>query len=115
MHFLFLAPWPYADLYKELKPYIEEWDYSKYNLVEPIIKPKNMTRDELLQQGLDCYRRYYMRKLPEWAAMKGNDLKRSVLIKGMQAIMKNSFLKDHMEGLGGMPSHVVKLLNKLKV
>lgn len=31
MHFLLLAPWPYADMYESLEPYIEVTDYSKYN------------------------------------------------------------------------------------
>jgi hypothetical protein len=31
----------------------------------------------------------------------------------MKAIVENSFLKDHMKGLGGMPEHVVKLLKSL--
>ena len=110
MHFLLLAPWPYADMYESLEPYIEVFDYSKYNLVEPIIKPKNMTREELLQQVLNCYKQYYMKKLPQWATMKGNDLKRSCLIKGMRAIVENSFLKDHMKGLGAMPKSVLKLV-----
>jgi anaerobic magnesium-protoporphyrin IX monomethyl ester cyclase len=113
MHFLFLAPWPYADMYNELEPYIEIYDYSKYNLVEPVIKPKAMTLDELLQEGLSCYKKYYMRKLPEWATMKGNPLKKSCLINGMKAIMENSFLKDHMKGLGGMPEGVMKLMKNL--
>ncbi|HEG43386.1 MAG TPA: radical SAM protein [Phycisphaerales bacterium] len=113
MHFLLLAPWPYADMYESLKPYIEVTDYSKYNLVEPIIKPVAMTRDELMQQVLKCYKEYYMKKVPQWAAMKGNDLKRSCMIKGMKAIVENSFLKDHMKGLGGMPDSVHKLINLL--
>jgi anaerobic magnesium-protoporphyrin IX monomethyl ester cyclase len=113
MHFLFLAPWPYADMYESLKPYIEETDYSKYNLVEPIIKPVAMTRDKLMREVLNCYKKYYMRKLPEWAAMKGNELKKSCLIRGMKAIMENSFLKDHMKGLGGMSDHVLKLMKNL--
>ncbi len=114
MHFLLLAPWPYADMYESLKPYIEVWDYSKYNLVEPVIKPIAMTRDELLKEVLNCYKEYYMTKLPQWATMKGNDLKRSVLIKGMKAIIDNSFLKDHMKGLGGMPKGVRKLITLLE-
>lgn len=115
MHFLLLAPWPYADLYDQLEPFIEDWDYAKYNLVEPVIRPKHMDRDTLMKHVLACYRSYYMRKLPEWAAMKGNDLKKSCLIRGMKAIMENSFLKDHMQGMGGMPDHVMKLINKLQV
>ena len=114
MHFLLLAPWPYADMYPKLKPFIEEFDYSKYNLVEPVIRPKAMSRDDLMKAVLKCYKSYYMRKLPEWAAMTGNPLKRSCLIRGMKAIMENSFLKDHMKGLGGMPGHIGKLIKNLE-
>jgi anaerobic magnesium-protoporphyrin IX monomethyl ester cyclase len=114
MHFLLLAPWPYADMYDDLKPYIEVTDYSKYNLVEPIVKPIAMTRDELMKQVLCCYKEYYMSKIPQWAAMRGNELKRSCIIKGMKAIIDNSFLKDHMKGLGGMPKGVKKLLQIVK-
>jgi anaerobic magnesium-protoporphyrin IX monomethyl ester cyclase len=113
MHFLFIAPWPYADMYEYLKPHIEVMDYSKYNLVETVVKPINMTREELFQEGLKCYKKYYMWKLPQWAAMTGNDLKKSCLIKGMKAILDNSFLKDHMKGLGGMPESVTNLLKKM--
>ncbi|MHC4694649.1 MAG: radical SAM protein [Planctomycetota bacterium] len=114
MHFLMLAPWPYADMYESLKPYIEVTDYSKYNLVEPVIKPKALTRDQLMNEVLKCYRQYYMKKVPQWANMKGNDLKRSCLIKGMKAIIENSFLKDHMKGLGGMPKSMFKLIKLLE-
>jgi anaerobic magnesium-protoporphyrin IX monomethyl ester cyclase len=113
MHFLLLAPWPYADMYESLKPYIEVTDYSKYNLVEPVIKPTAMTRDELMKEVLNCYKQYYLRKVPQWAAMEGNELKKSCLIKGMKAMMKNSFLKDHMKGLGGMPKKMMELIKQL--
>lgn len=114
MHFLLLAPWPYADMYESLAPYIEVTDYSKYNLVEPVIKPTALTRDQLMNEVLKCYREYYMKKVPQWAAMKGNELKRSCLIKGMKAIIENSFLKDHMKGLGGMPKSMLKLIKLLE-
>ncbi|MBM4038397.1 MAG: radical SAM protein [Planctomycetes bacterium] len=113
LHFLTIAPWPYADLYQELKPFIEEWDYSKYNLVQPVIKPRAMTREEVLQGVLRCYREYYMWKLPQWLATEGDEFRRSCLLKGMQAILENSFLKDHMKGLGAMPAQVAKLLSHL--
>ncbi|MHC4503929.1 MAG: cobalamin-dependent protein [Planctomycetota bacterium] len=109
MHFLMIAPWPYADLYKELRPYVEEHDYSKYNLVEPIIKPRRMTREEVMEEVLRCYKEYYMPKLPEWLSM-AEGIKRSCLIKGMKAIMENSFLAKHMGGLGEMPDEVKRLL-----
>ena len=115
MHFLLLAPWPYADMYESLKPYIEVHDFSKYNLVEPVIKPINMTRDELMKAVLNCYKEYYMTKLPQWAKMKDYPLKKSCILKGMKAIIENSFLKDHMKGLGGMPKGVLKLVENLGI
>ena len=88
---------------------------SKYNLVEPIIKPKAMTRDEVFRQVLNCYRDYYMWKLPQWMAMPEDDFKRRTLLKGMQAIMENSFLKDHMTGLGEMPAGVREMLGHVSM
>ncbi len=113
MHFLLIAPWPYAELYEELKPYIEEYDYSQYNLVAPVVKPKSMSLDEVFKEVLNCYREYYMGKMPEWMTMQGDDFKKRSILKGMKAIMENSFLKDHMGGLGDMPDHVLKLIKPL--
>jgi len=110
MHFLMIAPWPYADLYGELRPHIEEYDYSKYNLVEPIIRPRLMTRDEVFSEILRCYREYYMWKLPKWLTEDMDELKRRCLLKGMKAILENSFLKDHMTGLGEMPAEMKRLV-----
>ena len=50
--FLAIAPWPYAELYPQLEPYVATKDYRKYNLVEPVVKPKNMTLQEL-ERDLD--------------------------------------------------------------
>jgi len=110
MHFLMIAPWPYANIYKDLEPFIEIKDYSKYNLVYPIVKPKGMSRDDVLKEVLNCYRSYYMDKLPSWYWMTGNDLKRDCLLKGMKAIIENSFLKDHMKGLGNMPEELKRYI-----
>ncbi len=61
--FLAIAPWPYSDIYPELAPYIEEFDYSKYNLIEPIVKPTGMTREELNKHLLAAFKEFYMDKL----------------------------------------------------
>ncbi|PKM80357.1 MAG: magnesium-protoporphyrin IX monomethyl ester oxidative cyclase [Firmicutes bacterium HGW-Firmicutes-14] len=108
-HFLLLAPWPYADMYDELAPHICTRDYAKYNLVEPVIKPGKMTTDELFSEVLNCYKKFYFRKIPEWVKLK-NDFKRRYAIQSMKAIMDNSFLKDHVLKLGTMPKTVEKLL-----
>jgi len=111
-HFLLLAPWPYADMYDELKPYICTGDYAKYNLVEPVIKPGGMTTDELFTEVLNCYKKFYFRKIPEWMKLK-NDFKRRYAIQSMKAIMDNSFLKEHVLKLGAMPKTVERLLKSL--
>ena len=109
-HFLMICPWPYADMYHELEPYIEDWDYRNYNLVEPIVKPKNMTREEVLKEVLKCYKTYYMQKLPQWEELE-DDFKKELLFHGLKAIAENSFLKKHMSnGDGGMPEAVRKYL-----
>ena len=112
-HFLMVCPWPYADMYEELKPYIEEWDYRKYNLVEPIIKPTNMSRDEVMNWVLQCYKKYYMQKLPQWDALE-DEFKKESLFRGLKAIMENSFLKEHMAKKGEMPDTVKKYLYRFE-
>lgn len=111
-HFLLLAPWPYADMYSELEPYIHTEDYAKYNLVEPVIKPDRMTTDELFAEVLNCYKKFYFKKIPEWVKLK-NDFKRRYAIQSMKAIMDNSFLKEHVLKLGAMPKRVQRLLESL--
>jgi len=112
-HFLLLAPWPYADLYEELAAFIHESDYSRYNLVEPVITPAAMTHDELFTEVLNCYRNFYMAKIPEWFNLK-DSFKRKYAIQSMKAIMDNSFLKKHVLKLGSMPGSVEKILKSIQ-
>ena len=56
-----------------------------------------------------------MEERTEKVTMKGNPLKKSCIVKGMKAIVENSFLKDHMSGLGGMPKGVLKLIETLGI
>ncbi len=104
-HFLCIAPWPYADIYKDLLPYIEVFDYSKYNLVEPVVKPKSMSLKQVFNEVINCYREFYMSKVPEWFKIK-DDFKKKYLINSMKAILKNSFLKKYMSGLGKLPDAI---------
>ncbi|MDH4139712.1 MAG: B12-binding domain-containing radical SAM protein [Coriobacteriia bacterium] len=111
--FLTIAPWPYADMYKDLEPYIVSRDYEDYNLVAPVVKPKNMTTDELMETVIDCYRRFYMGKLRQIPTM--SKLKRDYFIITMKLLMENSYLRKHMGGLGSMPAEVNALLAKLGI
>jgi len=108
--FLTIAPWPYADIYDDLKPYIVSYDYEDYNLVAPVVKPKAMTTDELMTQVIGCYRRFYMGKLKTVPSM--SKFKRDYFVITMKLLMENSYLKQFMGGLGNMPKEVDTLLGK---
>ncbi|HEY6003170.1 MAG TPA: cobalamin-dependent protein, partial [Anaeromyxobacter sp.] len=45
--FLALTPWPYADIAPQLESRVATRDYRRYNLVEPVMKPDNMTMEEV--------------------------------------------------------------------
>lgn len=106
--FLTIAPWPYADMYDELKPYIVSHDYEDYNLVAPVVKPEAMTVDELMKMVIDCYRNFYMGKLKQVGSM--SKWKRDYYIITMKLMMENSYLTKFAGGLGGMPAEVDELL-----
>ncbi len=60
------TPWPFAELFQDLEDKVEIRDYSHYNFVTPIIKPDNMTREEVLQGVLRNYARFYGWKFWEY-------------------------------------------------
>jgi anaerobic magnesium-protoporphyrin IX monomethyl ester cyclase len=106
--FLTIAPWPYADMYPDLEPFVVSKDYEDYNLVAPVVKPKSMTTDELMKQVIDCYRRFYMGKLKRVGQMTPS--KREYFMVTMKLLMENSYLKQYMGGLGKMPAEVNQIL-----
>ncbi|GAB4281474.1 MAG: radical SAM protein [Coriobacteriia bacterium] len=108
--FLTIAPWPYSDIYPDLEPYIESYDYEDYNLVAPVVKPESMTRDELMRLIIDCYRHFYMGKLKKVPGMSPK--KRDYFTITMKLLMENSYLRQFMGGLGSMPKEVDELVRK---
>lgn len=111
-HFLLLAPWPYADMYEELAPHVETFDYSEYNLVAPVLKPVDMTRAELFKEVLSCYQSFYFYKIPQWTKLK-DTFKKAYVLKSMKVILNNSFITQHVPMLGTMPKKVKDLVEKL--
>lgn len=109
--FLTIAPWPYADIYDELKPHIVSYDYEDYNLVKPVVKPVAMEVDELMTTVLDCYRRFYMGKIKKIPSMSA--YKREYFLVTMKLLMENSYLTQFTGGgLGSMPKEVDALLKR---
>jgi len=106
--FLAIAPWPYSDIYPELAPFIEEFDYSKYNLIEPIVKPVNMTREELNIHLLKAFRDFYMGKLEKIEEM--SEFKKNYMIEVTRLLINDSYLSNQMKG--EMPPEVRKFIEK---
>ena len=106
--FLAIAPWPYSDIYKELAPFVEEFDYSKYNLIEPIVKPINMTREELNKHLLRAFREFYMDKLSTIEEM--SEFKKNYMIDVTRLLINDSYLSNQMKG--EMPAKVKQLIEK---
>ncbi|MCL7415246.1 MAG: B12-binding domain-containing radical SAM protein [ANME-2 cluster archaeon] len=107
--FLAIAPWPYSDIYAELEPYVEVKDYSKYNLVEPVVRPVAMSRDELNGHLLESFRLFYMDKLSRVDEM--SDFKRRYMIDVTKLLINDSYLSEQMKG-GEMPGAVKKFFDK---
>lgn len=98
-HFLAITPWPYADLYDEMKEHIAVHDYSRYNLVEPIIQPTSMSLDDVSRAMLECYKKYYMKKITRYYA-EPDPFRRDYLLRSMKLIMQNSFLTNLIKRWG---------------
>lgn len=114
-HFLAICPWTYADMYEELKPYIATYDYRKYNLIDPVVKPKNMTIKQVDEAIVEAYRRFYMGKLHQLRNID-NPFRKGYLLAAMKRVMQNSFLVNKIGNLGDqMPEHVKKAIDEISL
>jgi len=114
-NFLALTPWPYADGYEEVRPYIRQRDYSKYNLVDPVIEPRNMSLLQVDVALADCYRRFYMGKILDVMTMK-DDFKRGYLLRATKLFMSSAFVirKLGVGLLGKIPAKMAEMRMKRK-
>ena len=108
-HFLAIAPWPYADMYKDLEPYIAVRDYKKYNLIDPVVKPTDMELKDIDRLIFNCYREFYMGKLTEMRT-ETDEFKKTYLLRSMKLMMTNSFIRKKMGMLGEMPQEIKDIL-----
>ena len=108
-----LTPWPNDDLFDDVRQYIRVHDYSKYNLIDPIIEPKKMSLLQVDVAIMDCYRRFYMGKMMEIITMK-DTFKRDYLMRAMKLMMVNPFIlkKLGMGTLGKLPAKIGEMMRK---
>ena len=86
------TPWPFAELFQDLEDKVEIRDYSHYNFVTPIIKPDNMSREDVLKGVLHNYARFYSWKFLEYWFEK-DSFKRRYLLGCLWAFVKTTLNK----------------------
>jgi anaerobic magnesium-protoporphyrin IX monomethyl ester cyclase len=111
-HFLAITPWPYADLWREMEPFIASRDYRKYNLIDPVIRPREMTLEDLDNAIVDCYRSFYTAKALSVFADENLE-RRQYMLRSMKLIMGSSFVLKKMAAGKGMPPEIRALLKKI--
>ena len=87
------TPWPFTPLFQELGDQVEIFDFSKYNFVTPIMKPRAMDRGELLDRVMNNYRRFYMRKALFHYPWRGTGFRRRYLLGCLKAFIKAGFAR----------------------
>jgi anaerobic magnesium-protoporphyrin IX monomethyl ester cyclase len=107
-HFIAITPWPYSDIYEELEDHIAVTDYSQYNLIEPIVKPRTMTLREIDEAMIACYRDFYIGKMTSFRSYP-DEFRRAYMLSSMKLIMKSSFIVTKLGRLG-MPAAMSKIL-----
>ncbi|MFW9928948.1 MAG: B12-binding domain-containing radical SAM protein [Candidatus Thorarchaeota archaeon] len=61
--FTISTPYPGTPFFDQMREQgkIKEYDFTKYNLFNPIVELNGITRDELKQEVKECYKRFYLR------------------------------------------------------
>jgi anaerobic magnesium-protoporphyrin IX monomethyl ester cyclase len=86
--FPLITPMPFTPLYKQMKSRIRVHDWSKYNLMTPIIEPDNMSLEEVKRQLARCYMTFYGNKMKEVLALP-DGFKRRYMLSAFKAMMKD--------------------------
>jgi len=114
--FLAIAPWPYAELYPQLEEFVFTKDYSKYNLVEPVIKPKNMTVEQLSQELGKASQKFYMHKFQHLHEL--TPWKQEFMLSVLDIFINHSYLAGQMKAAmkegKEMPEEVKALMRTVK-
>jgi len=75
------------------------WDYSKYNLVTPIVEPYEMTMDDITIALGRCYMTFYASKMKEIMSLP-EGFKRRYMMSAMKEMMKDCGRNFGFMGIG---------------
>ncbi len=115
--FLAIAPWPYAELYPDLEKFVATKDYRKYNLVEPVIKPKHLTLQELELELGKASQQFFMHKFRHLHEL--SPWKQEFMLSVLDLLINHSYLAGQMkaamkEGGKEMPQEVKELIARVR-
>ena len=92
--FLAVTPWPYSDMYPLVADRVEEHDFSRYNLINPIIRPDAMSREELSGLLSRAFMEFYGSKMKNLGGLPQH--KREYMMKVARLLMSDSYLADEV-------------------
>jgi anaerobic magnesium-protoporphyrin IX monomethyl ester cyclase len=118
-----ITPMPFTPLWDEMHDRIRVWDYSKYNLVTPIVEPYDMTLEEVSLALGRCYMTFYAAKMKEILSLP-DGFKRRYMLSAMKEMMKDYGESFDFLGLGmarmaqvmglGVPKAMVEAMKDLE-
>ena len=73
------TPWPFSSPFRELRGSIEILDFSSYDFMTPVLRPRAMDRTELFERVRRGRRRFHLRKLLLSYLWPGRDPRRRYL------------------------------------
>ena len=97
--FPLITPMPFTPLYRELKDRIRVHDWSKYNLMTPIVEPYAMSLEDVHRELARCYMTFYGNKMAEVLTLE-DGFKRRYMLSAFKAMMKD--FHKHFD-FGGAP------------
>ncbi len=109
-NFFTFTPWPYVDGYTGLKPLIRAHNYAKYNMVDPVIEPHNLSILQIEVAIADGYRCFYMGKIMEFMTMKAT-FRRDYLMRITKLFMGSTFVMKKLGVglLGKIPAKMAEM------
>lgn len=113
--FLALTPWPYSDIGPQLDSRVATRDYRRYNLVEPVMKPDNMTMEEMQAELHRATGHFFHDKFQRLDELSPE--KRTFMVKVLKLLIENSYLGHEMHRMASgaaMPESVRKMLAEIR-
>ena len=108
-----VTPMPFTPLYREMKDRIRVFDYSKYNLVTPIIEPHAMSLADVTKALGQCYMTFYSKKVREVHALP-DGFKRRYMLSAFKQMMKDYGQHFDFAGSGMHHHHMADLGHVMK-